>query len=40
MASFENLWEMGKTPENRKKSNITCFSETGKGSGRNLHQTP
>lgn len=35
MAGFENLWEMGKTPENWKRSNIACISETKKGRGRN-----
>lgn len=35
MAGFENLWEMGKTPENWKRSNIACISETKKERGRN-----
>lgn len=35
MAGFENLLEMGITPENWKRSNIACISETKKGRGRN-----
>lgn len=34
MAGFENLWKVGKTRENWKRSNIACISETEERSGR------